>query len=200
MRTRILKSHVVGSVVAVLLLGIPGWAQQTEYAENQRLNMESHVGNMTGHATVGAPIYKRFCIGCHGELGDGEGENAQWIDPKPRNFTIAIFRCRSTPTGTLPTDSDLYDTIGRGMLELQHAALAAAHQRRPRKPRRLREAFLAAMGEGEARHSHRHTAGAAGNRRENQGWPRTLPEAGVLEVSRCDGSRQWTFRRHLDRR
>ena len=49
--------------------------------------MESHVGNMTGHATAGAPIYKRFCIGCHGELGDGEGENAQWIDPKPRNFT-----------------------------------------------------------------------------------------------------------------
>jgi cytochrome c oxidase cbb3-type subunit 2 len=44
------------------------------------------------------------------------GENAMWIDPKPRNFTIAIFRCRSTPTGTLPTDSDLYDTIGRGML------------------------------------------------------------------------------------
>ena len=62
------------------------------------------------------PIYKRFCIGCHGDLGDGQGENAQWIDPKPRNFTIAIFRCRSTPTGTLPTDSDLYDTIGRGML------------------------------------------------------------------------------------
>ena len=116
MRTRILKSHVVWSVVAVLLLGIAGWAQQTEYSENQRLNMESHVGNMTGHATVGAPIYKRFCIGCHGDLGDGEGENAQWIDPKPRNFTIAIFRCRSTPTGTLPTDSDLYDTIGRGML------------------------------------------------------------------------------------
>ena len=65
---------------------------------------------------MGQPIYKRFCIGCHGDLGDGEGENAQWIDPKPRNFTIAIFRCRSTPTGTLPLDSDLYDTIGRGML------------------------------------------------------------------------------------
>ena len=102
--------------MAVLLLGIACWGQQTEYGEKQRLNMESHVGNMTGHATVGASIYKRFCIGCHGVIGDGEGENAQWIDPKPRNFTIAIFRCRSTPTGTLPTDSDLYDTIGRGML------------------------------------------------------------------------------------
>jgi len=116
MRTQNLKSRLWLSAVAVLVLRIIGPAQQTEYSENQRMNMESHVGGMTGHATVGQPLYKRFCIGCHGELGDGQGENAQWIDPKPRNFTIAIFRCRSTPTGTLPTDTDLYDTVGRGML------------------------------------------------------------------------------------
>jgi mono/diheme cytochrome c family protein len=116
MRTRMLRSRLILSIVAVLVLGIACWAQQTEYSEDKRLNMESHVGSMTGHATTGAPIYKRFCIGCHGVLGDGLGENAPWIDPKPRNFTIAIFRCRSTPTGTLPTDTDLYDTVGRGML------------------------------------------------------------------------------------
>lgn len=116
MRTQTLICRWMLSAVAVLLLGLAAQAQQTEYDESQRLNMESHVGNMTGHAKDGAPIYKRFCIGCHGVLGDGEGENAQWIDPKPRNFTLAIFRCRSTPTGTLPLDSDLYDTVGRGML------------------------------------------------------------------------------------
>jgi mono/diheme cytochrome c family protein len=116
MRTHNLKSRLILSVVAVLFLGIAAWAQQTEYSEDKRLNMESHVGAMTGRATTGAPIYKRFCIGCHGDLGDGAGENAQWIDPKPRDFTLAVFRCRSTPTGTLPTDTDLYDTIGRGML------------------------------------------------------------------------------------
>jgi len=116
MRAQNLKTRLMLGALAVLLLGIVSWAQQTEYSESQRLNMESHVDGMTGHAEVGQPIYRRFCIGCHGELGDGMGENAMWIDPKPRNFTIAIFRCRSTPTGTLPTDTDLYDTIGRGML------------------------------------------------------------------------------------
>jgi cytochrome c oxidase cbb3-type subunit 2 len=116
MRTRTLKLPLILSAVAVVFLATAAYAQQTEYSEDQRLNMESHVGSMTGHATTGQPVYQRFCIGCHGPLGDGQGENAQWIDPKPRNFTIAIFRCRSTPTGTLPTDSDLYDTIGRGML------------------------------------------------------------------------------------
>jgi cytochrome c oxidase cbb3-type subunit 2 len=72
------------------------------------------VGNLTGHAADGKKLYRRFCIGCHGPLGDGNGENAQWIDPKPRDFTAATFKCRSTPTGTLPTDQDLYNSVGRG--------------------------------------------------------------------------------------
>jgi mono/diheme cytochrome c family protein len=116
MRTRLLQFELIVSAVAIVFLATVVQAQQTEYSENQRMNMESHVGARTGTAEAGAPTYKRFCIGCHGVLGDGQGENAMWIDPKPRNFTIAIFRCRSTPTGTLPTDTDLYDTIGRGML------------------------------------------------------------------------------------
>jgi mono/diheme cytochrome c family protein len=44
-----------------------------------------------------------------------QGENAIWLDPKPRDFTMAIFKCRSTLTGTLPTDEDLFNTIGRGL-------------------------------------------------------------------------------------
>jgi cytochrome c oxidase cbb3-type subunit 2 len=54
-------------------------------------------------------------VGCHGVLGDGEGENAPYIDPKPRNFTLGQFKCRSTPTGTLPTHEDLVDTLRRGI-------------------------------------------------------------------------------------
>lgn len=111
-----MKLRFILGAVAVLVLGVAALAQQTEYSESQRINIESHVDNMTGTAVAGQPVYRRFCIGCHGVLGDGQGENAMWIDPKPRNFTLAIFRCRSTPTGTLPTDKDLYDTIGRGML------------------------------------------------------------------------------------
>ncbi len=76
--------------------------------------MTSHIGNLTGHPENARSNYHRFCAGCHGDLGDGNGENAQWIDPKPRDFTIATFKCRSTLTGTLPTDQDLYNSIGRG--------------------------------------------------------------------------------------
>jgi mono/diheme cytochrome c family protein len=77
----------------------------------------AHVGGLTGNPVVGKELYRRFCVGCHGVEGNGEGDNAQWIDPRPRDFTTALFRWRSTPTGTLPTDQDLYDTITRGVVD-----------------------------------------------------------------------------------
>src|SRR5271163_488348 len=77
--------------------------------------MESHIGNLTGHAANAKYDYRRYCVGCHGVYGDANGENAVWLDPKPRDFTIATFKCRSTLTGTLPTDQDLFNTIGRGL-------------------------------------------------------------------------------------
>jgi cytochrome c oxidase cbb3-type subunit 2 len=77
--------------------------------------MESHIGHITGHSTDAKGDYRRYCAGCHGDLGDGQGENTPWLDPKPRNFTLATFKCRSTPTGTLPTDEDLFNTIARGL-------------------------------------------------------------------------------------
>ncbi|HEY2805556.1 MAG TPA: cytochrome c [Gemmatimonadales bacterium] len=77
---------------------------------------ETHIGNLSGHAHSGSLLFRRYCVGCHGQAGDGAGENAPWIDPKPRDFTQAVFKCRSTPTGSLPTDDDLFRTIGRGLV------------------------------------------------------------------------------------
>jgi cytochrome c oxidase cbb3-type subunit 2 len=78
---------------------------------------ESHIGKLTGHADAGKPLYFRYCWGCHGPHGDGNGENAQYLSPQPRNFVAATFKCRSTPTGTLPTDEDLYNAITRGLVD-----------------------------------------------------------------------------------
>jgi mono/diheme cytochrome c family protein len=76
----------------------------------------TRVGGLTGDPAAGQRAYRRYCVGCHGPAGDGAGENAQWIDPKPRDFTAAVFKCRSTPTGTLPTDEDLYHSVSRGFV------------------------------------------------------------------------------------
>lgn len=113
MRTQQLK--LIACAVALLAFCSLSSAQITEYQENQNLGMEAHAGKLTGHAKDAEMNYRRYCVGCHGVLGDGEGANAMWLDPKPRNFTLATFKCRSTVSGTLPTDEDLFNTIGRGL-------------------------------------------------------------------------------------
>jgi cytochrome c oxidase cbb3-type subunit 2 len=77
---------------------------------------DTRVGGLHGDAVAGKKDYRRYCAGCHGDAGDGNGENAQWLEPKPRDFTAAVFKCRSTPTGTLPTDEDLYHSVTRGFV------------------------------------------------------------------------------------
>ena len=116
MRTNSTTISLITGAAVVLGLVAFASAQETKYSEDQRLNMQSSVHGRTGHAENAKMNYRRYCTGCHGDYGDGEGENAQWIDPKPRNFTLGQFKCRSTPTGTLPTDEDLYNTIGRGIM------------------------------------------------------------------------------------
>lgn len=115
MRTRLQKWLLPLGAVAVLVLPVGAGAQLSTSDINTRMGMESHVGNITGHAKDAKTDYRRYCVSCHGELGDGNGESFPWVDPKPRDFQLGIFKCRSTPTGTLPTDQDLFDTIGRGL-------------------------------------------------------------------------------------
>ena len=117
MRTKSKKTLPIACAALILAFVVAASAQETQYSEGQRLDMESHVHGKTGHAGAAQVNYRRYCAGCHGDWGDGEGENAQWLEPKPRNFTLGQFKCRSTPTGTLPTDQDLYDTVGRGVVD-----------------------------------------------------------------------------------
>ena len=95
------------AVIVVLAAALPVLAGAQQ--------MESHVGNLTGHSEAGRQLYYRYCWGCHGARGNGDGENAPYLNILPRNFVIGAFKCRSTPTGTLPLDSDLYSTLKRGI-------------------------------------------------------------------------------------
>ena len=115
MRTRLQKWSLLLGAAVVLALPPASCAQLTQYDLESRIGMESHIGSITGHAKDAKTAYRRYCTGCHGDLGDGNGENFPWVDPKPRDFQLGIFKCRSTPTGTLPTDQDLFDTIARGL-------------------------------------------------------------------------------------
>ncbi len=64
---------------------------------------------------LGAFVFERNCAICHGPRGDGKGEMAATIAPKPRSFRSGVFKYRSTPPGKLPTNEDLTRIIRGGL-------------------------------------------------------------------------------------
>ena len=65
--------------------------------------------------SLGATVYKHMCVFCHGEDGNGGGKAMAYLYPWPRDFRKGVFKHRSTPTGSLPLDEDIYQTIMRGV-------------------------------------------------------------------------------------
>ena len=63
----------------------------------------------------GRGIYLKRCSFCHGLNGDGNGPAADYMDPRPRDFTLGTFKFRTTQSGELPTDADLFRTVSRGL-------------------------------------------------------------------------------------
>ena len=66
-------------------------------------------------AQPGKVEYDRWCAGCHGVDGGGDGPGAAMMMPRPRDFTTGRYQIRSTPSGALPTDEDLTRVILDGM-------------------------------------------------------------------------------------
>jgi len=64
---------------------------------------------------AGRRLYDRYCTQCHGAEGKGDGPAAEFVYPRPRDFTMAIFKVRTTLSGQLPTDQDLFHIISEGL-------------------------------------------------------------------------------------
>lgn len=63
----------------------------------------------------GKVIYYKRCSFCHGLTGDGDGSAARQLTPRPRDFTKGLYKFRTTNSGELPTDEDLFRVISRGL-------------------------------------------------------------------------------------
>ena len=74
-------------------------------AYNQRLSLVQR----------GREVYDGYCVGCHGEYGDGKGAAAARLLTQPRDFTKGIYKFRSTDSSSLPLDADLHRVITLGL-------------------------------------------------------------------------------------
>ena len=65
--------------------------------------------------TAGKAAYEQHCLVCHGKEGKGDGPAADLVLARPRNFTRAMFKFKSSIPEEVPFDDDLYRTISSGI-------------------------------------------------------------------------------------
>ena len=62
----------------------------------------------------GQQVYQQYCAGCHGVTGDGAGPAAAYLNPRPRDYRLGVFKFTSTPYGSKPRRSDLERIVRYG--------------------------------------------------------------------------------------
>jgi len=60
-------------------------------------------------------IYQLRCAVCHGETGAGDGPAAEYLYPRPRDFTGGLWKYKTSPGDLPPSDIDLFNTIKTGL-------------------------------------------------------------------------------------
>ena len=66
----------------------------------------------------GRKLYARHCQHCHGVSGDGAGSTAKYLNPRPRDYRLGVFKFTSTTSFPAPikaTRDDLKRVIGQGI-------------------------------------------------------------------------------------
>ncbi len=108
------------AIYSVLLLTVFSLAAFNESASAQGIDARK--------LKRGREVYEHYCVVCHGKNGDGKGHlglvryTIQRFHKRgllwyflPADFTLGVFKLRSTPTGCLPTDEDLMRTVTLGI-------------------------------------------------------------------------------------
>lgn len=63
----------------------------------------------------GMDLYRWRCEVCHGEEGMGDGPAAEYMYPLPRDFSLGLFKYKTSPGSLPPRDVDLVRTIMFGL-------------------------------------------------------------------------------------
>jgi cytochrome c oxidase cbb3-type subunit I/II len=99
------------AVGAVLLLLVCRWSWASGNPDSALAE-----GSASPEALMrGRIVYDTNCAVCHGINGDGAGMAAHMFRVQPRDFRRGLFKFRSTPSGSLPTDGDLRETVTAGL-------------------------------------------------------------------------------------
>jgi len=103
---------LVAGLMAIALLGGRPRSAAAQWIE---LDVPTRPDPAMVDVDAGRAVYEERCWFCHGEEGMGDGPVAPYLWPRPRDFTMGSFKLRTTTTGELPLDEDLFRTISIGL-------------------------------------------------------------------------------------
>ncbi len=121
-RRRLLVALALGSLVlAGAVLSLDGCARNAKNAAFASLTpafldfpVPARIASTVESVQHGKQVYEANCVQCHGASGRGDGYGAPFQVPTPRDFTTGEYKFRTTESGRIPTDEDLFRTISRG--------------------------------------------------------------------------------------
>lgn len=101
------RHHLAIFTILLLVLGASSLVHAVKPEDNQATREQGKI------------VFERTCLWCHGVAGKGDGPSGwfsgRYSSPSPGNFTAGNFKFRSTPSGDLPTDQDLFRTVTKGI-------------------------------------------------------------------------------------
>ncbi len=106
-----------GMLTLILVLVMPFAMADMSFAQEDEEDYEAVL-------ELGRKVYEVRCLLCHGAQGDGKGyvgtirraeKSGRILEVLSRDLIPGVFRFRTTPTGCLPDDADLLNTVTEGI-------------------------------------------------------------------------------------
>lgn len=91
-----------------------GGAPGAEGAKSATAGEEPSVG-FGSQMQSGRTVYMKNCMHCHGVAGDGAGPTAKYLNPRPRDYRLGIFKFTSTLNAERATRDDLHRIVKNGI-------------------------------------------------------------------------------------
>lgn len=94
-----MKARFSGVGPLVLMLGLTAMATGCTLFDNE-------------FVATGRKLFNYYCADCHGETGQGNGYNAEFLDPRPRDLTDAKEKYLAGQT-----NGKIYETLSRDLID-----------------------------------------------------------------------------------
>ena len=89
--------------------------EKDPYAPAALAALKRPVAEDAASVKAGGEIFANKCSLCHGDTGRAESHDADYFDPRPRDFSRGLYKFRTTASGAPPADEDLFRAISRGL-------------------------------------------------------------------------------------